>query len=194
MWMSTFEFKGIKWPSREHAIIAMKMRILKGTSLHTTAKVINNYSKGTWAKSAMAQDFTNIKDHSSWHACHLETIHIIIIHATLTDHQVLRSILDPRISRFQHTLPKPKQDCFWSGENNNHGTLLQTIRHELIDFASFWHQYNLSPFTVEGYEYGTLENISNPQQSNYPYIPYLCTTSLPPTEHKRPPPWERARA
>ena len=161
------------------------MCILTGTSLKTMAKTINNYVKGTWAKSAMNQDFAKIEDHSSWHASRLETIHIIILHAALTDHQVLHCILDPRISRFQHTLPKPKPDCFWSREQNNHGILLQTIHHELIDFASFWHLYNMSPFTVEGYEYRYTGEYLKPSTVQLPLHP-LFMHNFPPSKRMQP--------
>ena len=137
MWMSPFTFKDITWPSHKHAILAIKKKILTGAPLSDMADTINSYAKGTWAKATTSLEFEAIWDHDPWHNSRQETVHIILIHATLTDHQVLRCILDPRIHNFQHTLPHLNPNCFWSSQNNNHGLLLQSIHHELIDFASY---------------------------------------------------------
>ena len=103
MWPGPVDFDGHVWPTREHAIINVK---LGATSEIPVSKICDDLMEYADTNPLRAKKFGQVKSKSHLlegrHSIHLEAVLRILLSAVFTDVVFLHCFLDPSITAFVH--------------------------------------------------------------------------------------------
>ena len=148
MWTGPVYFQNRRWPTREHAIVAVKLDKASHLDSEEICKLVLKCPDGFQAKRlGRRHSIHHLID--QWHDVRRSTVFDILMSAAFTDAQFLSCLLDPNIEEFHHVLPHGYRDPYWATPGKNiHGILLAGVRKAIITVATQLHHFLHHPYVV----------------------------------------------
>ena len=148
MWTGPVHFQGQMWPTREHAIVAVKLERTSYLGKEKIRELVLDCKDGFQAK-RVGKRYSNHNQIGFWHSVRRSTVFDILISAAFTDAQFLSCLLDPQIKEFHHVLPSGYRDPYWATPGENiHGKLLAGVRKSIITVATQLHHFLHHPYVI----------------------------------------------
>ena len=148
MWTGPVHFQGQMWPTREHAIVAIKLDRTSYLDKKRIRELVLDCKDGFQAK-RLGKKYSNHHKIDLWHSVRRSTVFDMLIAAAFTDAQFFHCLLDPQIEEFHHVLPSGYRDPYWATPGENiHGKLLAGVRKSIITVATQLHQFLHHPYVI----------------------------------------------
>ena len=113
MWTGSVYFQNRRWPTCEHAIVALKLDKASHLDSEEICKLVLKCPDSFQAKRlGRRHSVHHLID--QWHDVRRSMVFDILMSATLTDAQFLSCLLDPNIEEFHLVLPYGYRDPYWA--------------------------------------------------------------------------------
>ena len=148
MWTGPVYFQNQRWPTCEHAIVAVKLEKASHLDSAKICKLVLECPDGFQAK-CLGRRYSVHHLIEHWHNVRRSTVFDILMSAAFTDAQFLSCLLDPNIEDFHHVLPHGYRDPYWVTPGQNiHSILLAGVRKAIITVATQLHHFLHRPYVV----------------------------------------------